>query len=235
MIKLTEIQNFPDGTPIDAIQGRITAVYPARSVSNAKGTSTVQNAELSDVGGNMVKLTVWDHPDLEPLKDKEYVLHNTGGQRYPGIKVKHGSYVAKKDGRAHKAGDTVKTLELNVTKNGCFQHVEVYNQSKPADKPAAEPVSKPTSAPNQGLGVHTTGFAKSEGSYINGAKVGMAINCATQLLVAGAEAHGGFPADDVLIDRIDWMASQIITLSNRLESGKLHAVGRGEGWVDDAV
>lgn len=224
MQKIVDLQNFPDGTPIEAIQGRITAVYPARSVTGAKGTSTVQNAELSDIGGNKVKLTVWDHPDLNPLKDNECVLHNTGGQRYPGIKVKHGSYVAQKDGRTHKAGDTIKTLELNVTKNGCFQHVEVYNQSKPADKPAAEAVSRPSEArPGAPLG------AMAQSGYINGMTVGMAINNAVKLI---ADEKGGYVPETFAKD-LYVIASDIIRVSQHIEKGNL-AEKKGEKTVGKA-
>lgn len=224
MIKLTDISNFPDGTPIDAIQGKVTAVYPARSVTGAKGTSTVQNAELSDVGGNKIRLTVWDHPDLNPLKDNEYVLHNNGGTRFPGIKVKHGSYVAQKDGRNHKAGDTVKTLELNVTKNGVFQHVEVYNQSKPAGSAPAEPVSKPATGVSNETRVQTT-----TSTQINGASVGMAIKAAIDIILA----KGREDSPD-LIKEIHSLASAIVKIGQSMEKGDLCDKTKGNDLEEDA-
>jgi len=221
MLKITEILNFPDGTPVDAVQGKISAVYPARTVTNPKGSSTVQNAELSDIAGNKIKLTVWDHPDLTPLKDNEYVLHNTGDKRYPGIKVKHGSYVASKDGRNHKVGDTVKTIELNVNKHGCFQHIEVYNQSKPAGATPAAPASKPVAAePGPDVPHPYPQAVKAQG--IHGATVGMAVKAALDIL-----AHNGEP---ITIDSIRGtayeVASEIIRLSQKLEAGRLAPEGK---------
>ncbi len=211
MIKLTDINNFPDGTPIDAIQGRIVEVYEYQRKTGQKGPYTLQNAYIADVGGNKIKLTVWDHPDLAPLKGNEYVLHNTGGTRFPGIKVRLGSYVAKKDGQQHKAGDTVKTLELNVTKNGCFQHVEVFNQSKPAGAAPAEPVSRAASTPS----VNTGGQAPSQG-YINGQTVGMAINNAVKIITEGNGYNPETFAKELYV-----IASDIIRVSQHIEKGNL--------------
>ncbi len=211
MIKLLDIQNFPDGTPIDAIQGRISEVYDYEKKQGQKGPYTLQKAYISDVGGNKIKLTVWDHPDLAPLKGNEYVLHNTGGTRFPGIKVRLGSYVAKKDGRDYKAGDTVKTLELNVTKNGCFQHVEVFNQSKPAGQTPAEPVSRPPTVvggtPTHGVPVHAN---------INGMTVGMAINNAVKIITEGNGYNPETFAKELYV-----IASDIIKVSQHIEKGNL--------------
>ncbi len=210
MQKILDILNYPDGTPIDAVQGRITAVYPSKTIAGRNGPVTVQNAELSDVGGNKIKLVVWDHPDLAPLKDKEYVLHNTSSKKaYPGIQVKIGSYVANKAGKNHQVGDTVKTFELKVSKEGCFQHIEVFNQSKSPDKASAEPASRPAAAQTGGqVG------GSSQGGYINGASVGMAVNNAIQVLM-----HNG-PIDPATFKTRIWnIASEILEVSQKLERG----------------
>lgn len=211
MQKITDILNFPDGTPIDAIQGRISEVYAYEKKTGQKGPYTLQKAYIADVGGNKIKLTVWDHPDLAPLKGNEYVLHNTGGTRYPGIKVRIGSYVATKDGQQHKAGDTVKTLELNVTKNGCFQHVEVFNQNKPAGATPATPVSKPVEAQ---IGGQVGGSAQS--AYINGQTVGMAINNAVKIICEGAGYN-----PETFSKQLHVIASDIIRISQTIEKGNL--------------
>ncbi len=216
MQKILDILNYPDGTPIDAVQGRITAVYPSKTIAGRNGPVTVQNAELSDVGGNKIKLVVWDHPDLAPLKDKEYVLHNTSSKKaYPGIQVKIGSYVANKAGKNHQVGDTVKTFELKVSKEGCFQHIEVFNQSKSPDKASAEPASRPAAAQTGGqVG------GSSQGGYINGASVGMAINNAVKIITEGEGYNPELFAKQLYV-----IASDIIRVSQHMEKGNLHVVG----------
>lgn len=215
MQSIASILNFPDGTPIDAVQGRITAVYPSKTFAGRNGPATVQNAELSDIAGNKIKLVVWEHPDLGPLKDKEFVLHNTSQKKaYPGLQIQIGSFVAKKDGKSHKAGDTVKTFELKVTKEGCFQHIEVYNQNKPAGSPAATPPAATERAPEARSGGQVGGSAQT--GYINGASVGMAVNNAVKII---CDIEGYVP--ETFAKQLFTIASDIIRVSRHMENGNL--------------
>ncbi len=121
MHTIPEIKNFPAGAVIEAVQGKISAVYERRNINGQHGPTTVQNAELQDGAGNKIKLSVWDHPDLTELKGKEYVLHSSqAGAKRVGVSVKHGSYTPKNSDIAQK------TIELTVNKKGVFQYIQVY-------------------------------------------------------------------------------------------------------------
>jgi hypothetical protein len=209
MQTIVQILGYPDGTPIDAVQGKITWVDPLRTTD--KGT--VQNVTLSDVGGNKIRATVWDHADLSDLKDKEYVLHAPkNNPRFPAIKVVHGSYVARKDTKNHKAGDTVKTVELSVNKNGVFQFIEVFKASA---KPSAQSEAE-VSSPARAVSSHPAGVSGSVGvptSSIHGATVGMAINQAcTYLIQSGQELDP---------KKVHEIASKLVRVAQHMEKGNL--------------
>lgn len=217
MHQITSLLQFPDQTPVDAVQGTITNVYERRTLETKFGPKTTQSATLKDVAGNSIRVSCWEHPALEPLLNKEVVLHSTNGK---GVKVKHGSYTAKK---GDKAGQVVKTVELDVSKAGVFQFVEVYNQTTGASAPTI-----PANAPSAALagqsgptpGVHTpqAGSAVKIDSrptpVVFGATVGMAINCACANLTARGQS---------LDPKAVWVvASDIIRVAQALEQGKLH-------------
>jgi len=130
----------------------------------------VQDADLADTQGNKIRINVWQHPDLKPLENTEVVVHcSDTNSRYPSVAVRHSSYVSKQGPRA---GQTVSTVELQVTKNGQFQHLQVFHQqngTKPTETQPAQSVTEAT---------------KPAGVYPrNGQQVGMALNNATTLIL----------------------------------------------------
>lgn len=208
MTTIVQALGYADGTAIDEIQGKLTNVFPLKPT--ARGS--VQNAELSDVGGNKIKLTVWDHQDLAPHKGRDIYLHAyKPNPKYPAIKVVHGSYVASKDGRGHKAGDTVKTIELSLSKNAVLQYVEVAHQKPIEDKPIDIGDACEIRVTDEGKSVDAPKV-----SHIQGMTVGMALNNAVQIL-----KHNG-PIDlGTLPKQLYSIASDIIRVSQHIEKGNL--------------
>jgi len=217
---IPEIKNAADQTIVNDIQIRVDKTYDRNNVPGGKGgPTTVQNVELSDTTGNKIRASVWGHPDLKDQEGKTLILHSVNGKfGLNGVKVKHGSYVAKKDGPRHKAGDTVKTVELEVSKAGQFQYVVVYRGGQAANSPekAVPSPSGEVSAPTH-TKVVTQGQTPSNGlKPVFGATVGMAINQAVAVLIHTEDINPKTFEDDLA--RI---ASQIIRVAQRLETGDL--------------
>lgn len=219
MHQIPSLLQFPDQTPVDAVQGVVAFVYERNVRKTQYGEKPVQSCTLKDIAGNSIRVTCWEHPDLLPLKGKEVVLHSTNGK---GVKVKHGSYVVKKDGP--DKGTTKKTVELDVGKAGCFQTIEVYNQitggnaapQSPANAPSAalEAKSPPTPSHHTPQASEPVKTDSRAGSPIFGATVGMAINQACSYLIA--------KEDNLDPQRVWIIASDIIRIAKRLESGDLY-------------
>lgn len=208
--KITEILGFPHGTPIEAVQGTVVAVYDRREIPTKYGPNTVQTAVLKDVAGNQIRFTVWGHPDLSPMKDKEVVIHSPK----PGaVKVKHDTYTPK-EGKPG-AGIPKRTVELEVSKAGQFQFVEVYHQQsgQTAGSPAAANPSPSGTIQDQSHG-DVAGPAQKAVKAIFGATAGLGVNNAR----LECEAAGVEPTEDELWKR----ASKYVRVSLKIERGELH-------------
>jgi len=202
---IATILTWPNGTPVEATSGTIVSVYEYNTINTKYGPKTKQNAMLKDASGNQIRIEAWEHPDMTPLKDKALVLQNKGKG---GVMVKHDSYKDKT------------TILLSVGKAGVFQHVEVFQSANPdaSKAPSAsnpEPLnagqSQVTHKPSDGL--------KTQATAVNGAKVGMALNNAVLLLTHGDKI--GHAAHEEILKELSYTASEIIELSNWLESGHL--------------
>lgn len=225
MTTIAQINNYPDGTPVDSIQGRLK-VFERRSINTKYGPTTAQKASLEDVAGERMRLDVWGHPDLMPMDGMEVVLFS-GGKGGKGVRVKHGSF-KKKDTQ-----EVVNTIELDVNKYGQFQTVEIYRSTvAPATTTVGAPQTpvKANPSPSEAQGVATPPpqpqnpvkgleTALTGKQPVRGDKIGMALNNATHLVVALVE-QGQVPAD--LMKDIGHKASDIIRLSTWLEAGNLY-------------
>lgn len=201
MHTIAQCLNYPDGTPVDSVQGILSKVYPTKSIPGQYGTRTVQNAEFSDIGGNKIALSVWEHPDLTELQGRDLILTSLKSGKNSGVVVKHESYVVKKDGP--DKGKTKTKICLSVNKTGVFQNVEVHSGPAP-------------SQPNQSIDVTEAVEIniKADKRPIEGVLAGMAINKACDFLVASGE--GPDPK------RIYEVASDIIRVSQHIQKGNLH-------------
>jgi hypothetical protein len=201
MTTITEILTWPNEAVVEAVQGKITEVYDHKSITTKFGPNTVQNAVLEDIAGKKIRLSVWSHPDLGPLKGRSIILQSNSNRagKMAGVKVKREKYTDKNTGQEKES--TV----LSVDKSGTFQFVEVHNANAPqADSKAPSAPSATPSVPQQGSFGQTA---------VNGAKVGMAINCATQFMTTAGEPFN--------IERVKSIASELIILSKWLEDGNL--------------
>lgn len=226
MRTIPECTNLPNGTPVDAVQGRLK-VFERRPVNGKYGPTTVQKASLSDVADNRIRLEVWGHPDLIPMDGMEVVVF-AGGKGGKGLSIKHGSY--KKADTGEVINTIVNTIELNVSKLGQFQTVEIYRSTvapSTVGPIAAIPANPSHSAAPAGSGQLQTVQIPLKGQEtappgkvaIRGDAVGMAINNAVNIIVALAE-QGQVPGD--LMKDIGQKASDIIRLSNWLQQGNLY-------------
>lgn len=221
MLTIPQLLNFPDQTPVDAVQGKIIGVFERRTVNSQYGAKTVQSCTLQDIGGNKVRVTAWEHPDLAPLKGREVIVHSNKGK---GVKVKHDSYTVTKDGP--DKGQVKSTVGLEVGKMGNFQFVEVYNQTNGIQPPPASPakadsspsgaVSQPSHTEVAPQGQNPVESKRTGNATIFGATVGMAINNAVNFLKDSGQ--------DLTEDAVWQVASRLVRVSQRIESGDLHRV-----------
>lgn len=208
MQDIKTISAWPNGAAVNAVQGKITKVFQLRNF----GGKNVQDAELSDAAGNSIPIVAWGQSDLKFYEGKEVVIH-AGAKG--GLKIVHDSYVAKKDSRNHKAGDTVNTIKLSVPLSAGWQLVEVYKAQNPNG--GAVPVLVPNAPETQGKGLCV---ASQPTTSIHGATVGMAINQACANLT-----HQGLELEPDAIHRI---ASGIVRVALRMERGELAQEGAKE-------
>ncbi len=207
--KITEALSYPNGTPIEAIQGQITAVYERKDMGVGKyGPWSLQNAVLQDVGGNKIRVCVKSHPDITPFKGKEVVIHGKEG----AIKVKHDKYTPG-PGKKNE-GVEQKTIELDVSKVAQFHSVEVYNQSKPESASPATPVSSPSTAVSQQTNTNIAGSHQNGVKPIFGATAGLGVNNAR----LECEAAGVDPTEQALWEK----ASKYVRVALKIERGDLH-------------
>src|SRR5688572_10457979 len=211
MLSIPEIKNLSDGMVVDAVEVTVDNVYDRRgNISTANGLTSVQNCELVDATGNKIRAAVWGHPDLTPLKGTKVILHSSkgGNGKFGGVSVKHGSYVAK---QGPKQGQTIKTVELSVSKAGLFQHVEVYHRQEG---------TTPTKAIEVSGGVQNAqaGVVVSSVPSRNGQQVGNALNLAIQFMVESGMATTYTP--DTIREQMPkdlyLMASDILRVSDYL-------------------
>lgn len=209
MQTIMAVLGFPNGTPVDSIEGRITTVYDQKKINGQGGPTTVQTAVLEDMGGNKIRVSVFGHSDLSPNKGFDVVIFS--GRDGKGVKVKHGSYV-------NKAGVEMKTVELEVGRSGQFQKVEVWKaMNNPQGGPqAGQGVSSPQSdVKTPGNGLETPQKAP-PAQVVRGDKVGMAIKASVDLVVHGVVKI----EEDGLEATLHSVAAMLIKVSNELEQGK---------------
>jgi len=206
---IKEIKSWPADAAVEAVQGKIVAVYERRNVNTKYGMKTVQSAELQDTTGEKIKIGAWDHPDLKPLEGKEIILHSPKGQngKASGVKVMHDSYT-------NKANQQVVETKLSVSKAGQFQLVEVYHQTNP------QMAANRTESASNGTSSATPASAPASDAkpYIHPATIGMTLN----QVCANLTARGENLDPDVI-----WkMASQLVKVPVRMEKGDLWEEGK---------
>jgi hypothetical protein len=189
---IAQVLTLPDGTAIDSLQGSVTEVYKARTVSGGK---SAQDIKLRDGTGAEVKCTVWEHPELSIYKGKDVIIQSNKN----GLKVKFDNY--------RPPG----TNTVSVSKTCTFQFLQVHHAQTGGSTPVGNP---PASEGASGRGAASPSNPTGPATIVvNGAKVGMAINNSCQFLVAAGEKFSP--------DRVHEIASELIRLSNKMEQGEL--------------
>lgn len=126
MHKIADIKNYPPGSQIDQVQGRISKVFDARTGTKNGNPWRLQNFVLQDGQGNEIKATAFGHPELGIYQGKDVVIAqgaNHKGQP-DGIEVKLNDYNGKK------------TNELVISKYGTFQFIQFGGSTPVAPKPS---------------------------------------------------------------------------------------------------
>lgn len=191
MHTIKALQSFPNGTPIDQIQVRITRTFERKETKdNGYGPGTIQNGEVQDSTGSM-RLKVWHHPDIASMEGKDVVISAAKGK---GLKVTVGEYQGQPQ------------IALEVGKQATFQLIGVQTPSAPQNAPKAKETAS--------VGLPAGKFVSRE----DGMRVGMAINNAVAIINAGShDAAMRLAQDGKLTEVIVKVASQIIAASVRLE------------------
>ncbi len=210
MQTINTIKTFPNGTPIDAVQCRISKAYEYKNGSGNYGPYTVQKAVVEDGSGNKIELEAWDHPDLAKIEGQEVVVH--ASSRGKGLEVKHDSYVATK---GEKAGQKVEKVYLKLGKHGQLQHVAVFHQSAgTVPAPSTGQVSSVT-VTNKSANVE---IVKNPDTCVpsayHPATAGLATNKAIDVLIAA-----GY--DIMALAKEGKLAAEIVALGSQIALGAL--------------
>lgn len=210
MLSIPEIQNLSDGMTVDSVQVTVHEVYERRNHDGQNGPTTVQNAVLVDDKGNKIKASAWGHSDLTPLKGQTVILHSTKGNRgLAGVKVRHTTYKATKDFGRYKVGDTVPSVELSVSKTGCFQHVAVYQQQSGQPMNTVPPAQQSVK-PEQPVRASTTD-AKAEGQ-----REGMCFKLAGDFVIASMSVDSRQVTEQEFADRVKYACKLLLSASRSL-------------------
>lgn len=198
MQTIQALSTFPSGTPIDAVQVRITKLFKREIKSTAYGEKSKQDGVIQDSTGE-IKFSAWEHPELESILGREVVIHASGSGK--GLKT----YVYKDKS------------SLEVGKTGQFQHVAVYAQTKGLpEQDKTQGVSAPTPTPPKPVAAKET--AKAGHGPIHGATAGLATNKAVDILIASGLINKLTLEQDILE-----FGGAIARAALRLESGELNA------------
>jgi hypothetical protein len=189
MNTISTIQNFPNRTPLETVQGRITSVFEYEPQETKYGPTTKQNLYLEDSTGK-IKVESWGQPDLSGLKGREVVIQANGTGK--GVSVSHNTWKGKTE------------VRLSLSKAANVQPV-----GEPANAGSVQNKAVPAH-----VGTKTTTSA-SNGSYVEGAAVGMAINKAVDIMIEGGFAPDG----SVDFDELHRIASGIYKVSERMKAG----------------
>lgn len=152
-------------------------------VYDQKNTSTGKVCQDARIrdASGEIKLTVWDHPDIKMYEGKEVIIQ--AGPK-GGLTVKYDNF------------NNRNTNTLSMSKFCTFQLLQVAQAQSSAGTSAPAQQYQPAQEPKV---------------VINGAKVGMSINVASQFMIEAGELFSS--------KRLHELASAIIKVSNDMENG----------------
>lgn len=202
MQQLNAMKSFPNGTPIDSVQVRLSKVYEYKDLPDGKyGPTTVQQGKIEDASGNSMKIEVWGHPDLAKVEGQELVIMSGKGGK--GLAIKHNSYT--------KNGSPVTDIILSVQKAGQFQRVAVYNAQTQGAAPAAPKI-------DGGAGIQSGPTPVASAGPIHPATAGAATNKAVEILIEAGVAYE-MANQGKLTEAIVAIGSQIAAGAIQIEKG----------------
>lgn len=200
---ITDILQQPDKCTIDSIQGKVISVYDVRHV--AKLNKDVTDLKMADGGGNQIKVSVWEMPNMLFYKGKEVVI--SAGPR-GGLKVSYDDYS--------------KRNTVQVSKSVQFQVIQ-------GGIPVAAPQTPVPANPSHSDGPAHTNAPTKANLTRNGQQVGMAVKAGVDLAIARMES--GQPVTD-LDAYLKGTASLILKVSDWLEQGNLAEEKKEENKED---
>jgi hypothetical protein len=148
-IPVADIFEMHDGTPVEAVKGKIKGMFEYKSGVKNKKPWSFQNLTITD-GTTDIKVTLCGRPELEAsFKGKQVcILSHFGDHGMTGIKAKDDSY--------EKDGETVTNRILWVTGSAeitsSLPAGEIGKESSTDKPPANKPAGKAAAAPKQTAG-----------------------------------------------------------------------------------
>jgi hypothetical protein len=135
LTKLELIPDLPEGTQLQAVEGKITAVYDYNQGQHPEhGPWSMQNATL-EWGGQKVKLNLKNRPDAKQFKGKHVIieaLHNQDKNKWSGIATEDNDY-----------NGTV-TRRLKITASA-----QMYDADSGGEAPRSEPARQQSTPQRQ--------------------------------------------------------------------------------------
>lgn len=140
-ITIKDALNFPEGTPIPRITGKVSLIWDRTTGEGKWGTWFKQAGLMEDAEGNKIVFTVWDKPDMSDYKGRTVIFRSAPNAKKPSITLKADYKDAAK-------------MTLNVGKSAIVLTEEEETDDVPMDfdksgapVTAKEAQSKPQSQP----------------------------------------------------------------------------------------
>lgn len=209
VVKLSDIATMDDDDVIKAVKGTLTKLYPRKSGVGDNGPWSFESGELSD-GKTSVKITFKDREALpKEMKGRQiYILAYHGEKGWSGVKKKTDDY--KPENPVPMIWVT-KTAEVTLVEGGA----PAKEQDAGGDDGDVAPKTKAGNPTYQQK--PTPANITGHNTPVFGGTVGMAIKEG----VAWVRELGASPNDPAAFKQIYEIASDLIRISRKLESGEL--------------
>lgn len=217
MQTIKDIKALPDGMTVEAVSGILDTVDEQKPYLGGDRPTTVQSFKLVD-GKEFIYGSCWGHADITPFKGKQVIFASVkgGNGRFGGVTIKD---------RPDKKDPQKKWKNLNVSYSGVLHTPETWAAAsgKPApEAPKLSTMPQDSRSPSDGAQIppepvsSNVGHPSANPDAVEGVLAGLAINNATQIIIANKLYNPETFAHD-----LHKIASEVVRVSRKIQAGFL--------------